>query len=458
MNRERWTTLAVVSIATAMLLLDVTVVNVALPAIRDDLDATFGEMQWVIDAYALTLAATLLGAGVLADRLGRRAVFAAGLGAFTASSALCGAATSGLVLDLARALQGVGGAAVFAASLALLAHEFRGAERGFALGIWGAVTGAALALGPVVGGVVVDAFNWRWIFLVNLPIGAALVRATLGALPESHGDRAQPLDLAGMATFGVACFLVTHGLIRGNEDGWSSLLVAGSLVAAFAAFMAFIATERRTTAPMLPLELFRIPAFSGTAMVAFAQSVALYPLFLFLALYLQDALRLSPTGTGVRMLPITLVFFAVAPISGKLTGRLELRALLAAGLTLIAGSMLLMRGISTSSEWTHLLPGFIIGGLGMGVISPALAAAMVSVLPADRSGLASGINNTFRQLGIAIGIAGLGAIFQHHTSEASAPVAGIVGGLNAVLLVSALVALAAAVLTWPLLGRQRSGA
>jgi EmrB/QacA subfamily drug resistance transporter len=457
-TRERWITLLVVSAATAMLLLDVTVVNVALPAIRTDLDASFGEMQWVIDAYALTLAATLLSAGALADRIGRRAVFAWGLAVFTACSALCAAATSPVFLDLARAAQGVGAAAMFASSLALLANEFQGSERGFALGVWGGVTGAALAIGPLVGGVLTDELDWRWIFLVNLPIGALLIWSTVRTLPESREEQPRPLDLAGMVTFGAACFLATYALIRGNEDGWGSLPIAGSLAVAAALLAAFIAVERRVEAPMLPLGLFRIPAFTGTAVVAFAQSVALYPLLLFVAIYLQVGLGLTPTETGLRILPLTLVLVVVAPISGRLTNRWPLRVPLTAGLLLIGTGLLLMRAVDVDSEWTALLPGLLVGGLAIGVISPALAAAMVSVLPVERSGLASGINNTFRQLGIAIGIAGLGAIFEHRLDQGSGTIAGLVAGLDAVLAVAAATAFAAAILAWPLLGKQRSTA
>lgn len=456
MTRERWITLLVVSAATAMLLLDVTVVNVALPAIRADLGASFGEMQWVIDAYALTLAATLLSAGALADRIGRRAVFIWGLVLFTACSALCAAVSSPVFLDLARAAQGIGAAAMFASSLALLANEFQDKERGFALGVWGGVTGAALAIGPLVGGVLTDELDWRWIFLVNLPIGGSLIWLTARSLPESREERPRPLDVAGMVTFGAACFLATYGLIRGNEDGWGSFPIAASLAGAVVLLGAFIAVERRTEAPMLPLSLFRIPAFTGTAVVAFAQSVALYPLLLFVAIYFQVGLGLTPTETGLRILPLTLVLVVVAPISGRLTNRWPLRVPLTAGLVLIGTGLLLMRAVDVDSEWTTLLPGLLVGGLAIGVISPALAAAMVSVLPVERSGLASGINNTFRQLGIAIGIAGLGAIFEHRASEALGLRSGIVGGLDSVLLVAAVVAFAAAAVAWPLLGAQRS--
>ena len=456
MNRERWITLLVVSAATAMLLLDVTVVNVALPAIRADLGASFGEMAWVIDAYARTLAATLLSAGALADRIGRRAIFAWGLALFTACSALCAAATSPVFLDLARAAQGVGAAAMFASSLALLANEFQDRERGFALGVWGGVTGAALAVGPLVGGVLTDELDWRWIFLVNLPLGGLLIWLTARSLPESREQRPRPLDLAGMATFGAACFLATYGLIRGNEDGWGSAPIVGSLAGAAVMLAAFVAIERRAAAPMLPLSLFRIRAFTGTALVAFAQSVALYPLLLFVAIYLQSGLGFSATETGLRILPLTLILVVVAPLSGRLTSYLPLRVPLTAGLVLIGVGLLLMRGIDAGSEWTTLLPGLLVGGLAIGIISPALAAAMVAVLPVERSGLASGINNTFRQLGIAIGIAGLGAIFDHHAVDAFEARGGIVAGLRAVLAVAAAVAFLAAILAWPLLGRQRS--
>jgi MFS family permease len=318
------------------------------------------------------------------------------------------------------------------------------------------VTGAALAIGPLVGGVLTDELDWRWIFLVNLPLGGLLIWLTARSLPESREERPRPLDLAGMVTFGAACFLATYALIRGNEDGWGSAPIAGSMLGAGLLLTAFITVERRSAAPMLPLALFRIPAFTGTALVAFAQSVALYPLLLFVAIYLQNGLGLSPTETGLRILPLTLVLVVVAPISGRLTNRWPLRVPLAVGLVLIGTGLLLMRAVDADSEWTVLLPGLLVGGFAIGVISPALAAAMVSVLPVERSGLASGINNTFRQLGIAIGIAGLGAIFTHQAKGALSLRAGIVAGLDSVLAVAAAAAFIAAVLSWPLLGSQRS--
>ncbi len=446
-------TLLAASGATALLLLDVTAVNVALPAIERGLDASFAELQWVIDAYALTLAVVLLTTGALADRHGRRRLFVTGTGVFTGASLLCGIAASPVLLDIARALQGVGGAAMFSSSLAILANEYRGAARGRALGIWGAITGAALALGPLVGGAIVDVLGWRWIFFVNLPLGLALAWLARAGVRESRAAHPGPIDRAGVVTFTLACFLLVFALIRGNAEGWSSAIIVGAIAAGTASFAAFLAVEARGRAPMLDLRLFAIPAFSGTAIVAFAQSFALYPLFLFLAIYFQNLLGFTPLETGVRLLPLTIALFVVAPISGMLTSRVELRWLLSLGLALIGTGLLLMRGIQAGSAWTVLLPGFVVGGVGIGVISPALAAAMVGVLSEERTGLASGINNTFRQLGIAVGIAALGAIFQHRlgappeTVVAPAARATFVGGLDAIFLVAAIVAFAAVPLT-----------
>ena len=440
-SRSRWT-LGVVCAATAVLLLDVTVVNVALPAIQEDLDAGFSDLQWVIDAYALTLAVTLLSAGSLADRLGRRRVFSAGVVVFTAASLLCALAGTPLLLDLARGLQGIGAAAMFATSLAILAQEFQGASRGRALGIWGAVSGAALAIGPLIGGALVDGLGWEWIFWLNLPVGAALWTATRLRLGESSDPDPAPIDMPGLATSGAGAFLLLLALIRCNDEGWGSPQIVAALVAAALLLAGFVAVELRRSRPMLDVRLFRDRAFAMTATVSFVQSVAIYPMFLFLALYFQDVLELTPFETGLRLLPVTVALFALAPIAGSLTGRVPLRTLLATGLALIGAGLLLMRGLDPGDDFEALLAGFIVGGAGIGVISPALAAAMVGVLPVERSGLSSGINNTFRQLGIASGIAGFGAIFQPRVASD-----GFVAGLDEIFLVGGLLALAAALAT-----------
>ncbi len=434
-----------------MLLLDVTVVYVALPAIAQDLRAHFSEIQWVVDAYAVVLAATLLGAGVLADRVGRRLVFIWGTAIFAACSGLCAAADSGLTLDLARAAQGIGAAAIFSASLALLANEFRGEARGTALGIWGAITGVSLAVGPLVGGAIVEGLNWRWIFVINLPIGIGLVTLAMRSVPESRSEDPGRIDLAGAGLFAAACLLLALGLTRGNDAGWTSAGIIGALVGAAIGLAAFVFVEHRATNPMLPLNLFRIPAFSGIAIVAFAQSVAIYPLLIFLAIYLQDGLGFAPLDAGLRLLPLTLMILLIAPFAGRLTSRLPLRVPLLSGVALLGAALLLLRGLSPGDSWTALLPGMIVGGIAIGAISPSLAAAMVSVLPVERSGVSSGVNNTFRQLGIAMGVAGLGAIFDGRVRAHGGGLNGIVSGVQAVALTSACIAFVAAIIAWPML-------
>jgi EmrB/QacA subfamily drug resistance transporter len=450
----RWA-LAVSSCATALLLLDVTVVNVALPAIRQDLGASFTALQWVIDAYALALAVVLLPCGTLADRFGRRRVFGIGVAVFAGASALCGAAPNATVLDLGRAVQGLGAAAMFATSLSLIADRYPSERRGVAFTVWGAISGAALAVGPVAGGAILKVADWRFAFWVNLPICAVLLAATATRVRESAAQRPRPLDLPGAALFMAAAALLVTGLLRGEPDGWDSPAIVACLAGAAALLAAFAAVELRSRAPMLDLRLFRRGHFAGTALVAFSQSFALYPMFLFLAVYLQLVEGFDALQTGVRLLPVTLVLFVVAPLSGRMTGRLALRVPLTLGLLVIGCGLLLMRAVDADSGWSALLPGLLVGGAGIGIISPALAAAMVAVLSEDETALATSVNNTFRQLGIALGVAILGAIFTARTGGALRP-AAVTGGLDAIFLTGALVAFASAAPAWRMLGALRA--
>ncbi len=409
-SHQRWT-LTAVCVATFMLLLDITVVNVALPAIAADLHTQFSDLQWVVDAYALSLAALLLTAGSLADVLGRRAVFLGGLVLFTLASLACGLAGSPLVLELARALQGIGGAGMFATGLALLAANFQGRDRGTAFGIWGAVTGAAVAVGPLIGGVLVEHVSWESIFYLNLPIGVATIALTLLQVPESKG-RAQRIDVVGVSTFSAALFFGVFALVRGNAEGWSSTLIL-SFGALFVVLMAtFLVNERRIAAPMLDLELFRKRAFTGAAIAAFTLSASMFSMFLYLTLYIQNTLQYAPLEAGVRFLPVTLLSFAAAPISGRLTERVPVRLLMGGGLSLVGIGLLLMAHLDADSGWTALLPGFLVAGVGIGLTNPPLASTAIGVVPPQRTGMGSGINTTFRQVGIAVGIAAYGAIFQ----------------------------------------------
>lgn len=413
---HRWWTLGAVCVATFMLLLDVTIVNVALPDIQRDLGSSFQDLQWVVDAYALTLAAFLLTAGSLADRVGRRAVFVAGLGLFTIASLLCGLSDSPTALNLSRALQGVGGAAMFATSLALLAQAFTGRERGTALGIWGATTGASVAVGPLVGGVLVEHVSWQSIFFVNLPIGIAAIAVTLRMVAESRAPDPDPIDWAGLTTFSAGLFALIFALVRGNSEGWDSGQIVALLVGSAVLLSAFVVIESRIARPMLDLTLFKKPTFVGVSIVAFALSASMFAMFLYLTLYMQNVLGFSPLETGWRFLPITVLSFFCAALSGNLTERVPVRFLLGGGLGLVGAGLLLMSGLDADSEWTALLPGFLLGGAGIGLTNPAIAATAVGVVEQARAGMASGVNSTFRQVGIATGIAGLGAIFQSNVA------------------------------------------
>jgi EmrB/QacA subfamily drug resistance transporter len=412
MDRKWWTLLAV-CIATFMLLLDITIVNVALPDIQRALHSSFSDLQWVIDAYALTLAALLLTGGSLSDILGRRRIFVIGIVLFTIASLLCALAGTPTVLNLARALQGIGGAFMFATSLALLASAFQGRDRGTAFGVWGAVTGASVAVGPLVGGVLTDGIGWEAIFLVNIPIGIGAIAMTLAKVEESHAPSGGRIDWGGLVTFSGALFALIFALIRGNAEGWGSPLIVGCLVVAAVLGVVFVLVERRIAEPMLDLTLFRKPAFAGASVAAFVLSASMFSMFLYLTLYIQNILGYTPLQSGLRFLPVTLLSFIVAPISGKFAERVGVRWFMGGGLALVGLGLALMSGLEAGDDWTALLAGFMVAGGGIGLVNPALATAAVGVVEPQRAGMASGINSTFRQVGIATGIAGLGAIFQH---------------------------------------------
>ncbi len=414
---RKWWTLIAVSVAIFMLLLDITVVNVALPDIQRSLHSSFQDLQWVVDAYSLTLAAFLLTAGSLADLFGRKRIFTAGLVVFTASSVVCGLSSTPLMLNLARGVQGVGGAMMFATSLALIAQAFHGKERGTAFGVFGAVTGAAVAVGPLVGGIITSAIGWEWIFFVNLPIGICAVVLTVMRVSESRDPEAAHVDWLGLITFSGSLFLLVFALVRGNDAGWGSTQIVAMLAASVVLIILFLVVELAQERPMLDLGLFRRPAFVGANAVAFAISASIFSMFLYLTLYIQNVLGYSPLQAGLRFLPITLLSFFVAPIAGRLSVRVPVRLLLGVGLALIGVGLFSMTAVNATSSWTALIPGFVLAGAGIGLVNPPLASAAIGVVPPARSGMASGINSTFRQVGIATGIAGLGAIFQHSVTQ-----------------------------------------
>ncbi len=421
---RKWWTLLTVSVGTFMLLLDITVVNTALPAIQKDLSAGFTDVQWVIDAYTLALAAVVLTAGSLADRFGRRAVFVAGLAIFSLASLAAGLSPDATFLNVSRAVQGIGGAGMFAVSLALVAQEFAaGRERATAMGIYGATIGISVAIGPLVGGAITTGLGWRWVFFVNVPVGAAAIALTMAKIRESRDPNATRVDWLGVTSFSTALFMLVLALLRGNDEGWGSPLIVGLLAGSAVMLAAFAAIEQRVSEPMLPLHLFRRGAFTGVQLAAAAVSASLFALFLYLTLYLQNYLGYSPLQAGLRYLPITLVPFLVAPLAVALMGRLPARVLMAIGLGGVGAGLLLMSGVNAHSSWTALLPGFIVAGIGVGLLNPVIADVAVSVVSRDRSGMAAGINDTFRQVAIAVGVAAWGAIFLARGADKIATVA-----------------------------------
>ena len=408
---NKWWTLVAVCLGTFMLLLDITIVNVALPDIQTALHSSFSDLQWVVDAYALTLAAFLLTAGSLADMYGRRLLYLIGLAVFTAASALCGFAQTTLMLQLSRGLQGVGGAIMFAVSLALLADAFRGKDRGIAFGVWGTITGLAVAIGPLLGGALTSGLSWRWIFFVNVPLGIIAVVISMLKVSESRAPQASGPDWPGFVIFTVALSSLVYGLIESNQKSFSSGLVLGCLAAAAVLLAAFVFVERRRAHPMFDLSLFRLPTFSGGSVAAFGLSASIFSMLLYLVLYLQDILGYSPLATGVRVMFLSGAILVSATVAGRLSSHVPVRLLIGPGLIMVGIGLLLMRGLNAGSSWTHLIPGMIVGGLGIGLVNPPLASTAVGVVPPQRAGMASGINSTFRQVGIATGIALLGTLF-----------------------------------------------
>ena len=396
-----------------MLLVDITIVNVALPSVQRQLHASLTGLQWVVDAYAVTLAALILTAGALADRYGRRLVFAAGIVVFSVASFLCGVAWNVMARDIARALQGIGGAALVATALALIGAEYTGPERAGAIAVWGSTVGLAVAAGPLLGGIITDSLGWRWVFFVNVPVGAFALAVAMMKVRESRDPNARRTDVAGLVSFAAALLLIVQALLRGNDVGWSSAQIVGSLVVGIALLAAFVAIEVRQERPMLDVSLFRRPAFVGVQLATFCIGAGMFALFPFLSIYLQDVLGNSPLGAGLRFLPITVFVFIVPLATRKLATRAPMWLLLTTSLAIASVGVLLMARISPGSDWTALLAGFVVSGIGIGLANPTIAAAALRVVDPARTGMASGISNTARITGLAMGVAVLGSVLEH---------------------------------------------
>ncbi|TML40543.1 MAG: MFS transporter [Actinobacteria bacterium] len=459
-ENRRWWTLGALSFALFMIMLDNTIVNVALPAIKNDLHIGVSELEWVVTAYALTFAVLLLTGGKLGDLLGRRLIFTIGLVVFTASSLACGLSSSATELIGARAVQGVGSALMMPATLSIITATFAARERGMAIGIWAGVSAMALAIGPLLGGVITEHISWNWIFYVNVPIGLLGILASIVVVPESKDtSHEQRLDLPGLLASGVGLLALVYALIEAHHYGWTSATILGLFAVAASALTAFVLLEQRQRLPMLDLTLFRNGTFAGANLVAILVTLAMFGIFVFFPIYMQTFLGWSPIQAGAALLPWTILIVIFAPIAGKLSDKVGSRWLIAAGMTTVGLCCLELSTVGVGSTFWRLLPGFILGGLGMSFVMTPMSAAVMGAAPVDKAGVASGVLNTFRQVGVALGIAIMGAIITNR--EAAALRAGddgphaFVHGLTFGMRVSAVICFGAAIAAAVLVRKYR---
>jgi len=410
---RKWLPLITVSLGTFMLLIDVTIVNVALPDMATDLHSSFSSLQWVIDIYALALAALLLGIGAFSDRVGRRPVYIVGLVVFALASLASGLAPSTPVLIVARGVQGVGAAAMFATTIALLSTSYEGRDRGVAFGVWGAINGAAAAAGPILGGLLTEGLSWRWIFFVNLPISVVAVALAVLVLRRDEPKRTGRVDIPGMLAFTVSAGAFTYGLTRASEAGWGSAQTVVLLIVGVVALAAFVAIQARTSQPLIDLALLRRAAFSAVLVAAFIFSLSAFAYLTYISLWLQSVRGMSPIQAGAAFLPLSLAALLVSLGIGRyLHAPSTRRWAISGGLALIGIGALLEAHLSAGSGWESVFIGLLVTGIGVGLVSPTLASAALAAVPQQVGGMASGALNTMRQLGYALGIAGLGVILQ----------------------------------------------
>ena len=455
---RKWWTLAAVSIGLFMVMLDNTVVNVALPTISRELKIGMSSLEWVVNGYTLSFAMLMLTGGKLADYFGRRRFFAIGLVLFTAASLMCGLSDSDAWLIGARVVQGAGAALLAPATLSIISATFPHEERGTAIGIWAGVSATALAIGPLVGGLVTEHLGWNWIFFINVPIGALGLAAAFAWIDESRDTASgQRLDILGLALSALGVFALTYALIDANRYGWGSTRIVSLFVVAFGSLAAFVAVELRERSPMLDLSRFRDATFTGGNVVALLSSVALFGIVFYLSLYMQEILRYSAVQAGVAQLPFTGLIVFVAPLAGKLTDRLGPRLPVALGTLLLAGSLALFTQMEVHSHYLRILPGLIVGGIGTGLTMGPTTVAVLSVVPVDEAGVGSGVVNTFRQTGGALGIAVMGAIVSasiHVVIVDPRYPAQFVAGLHNALWTAAAILVAGAVVAFALIGTR----
>ncbi|MEV0198826.1 MFS transporter [Nonomuraea sp. NPDC050691] len=401
---RRWLPLLAISLSTFMLLVDLTIVSVAAPAIAGDLHSSFAALQWTVDLYVLVLAALMMAAGSISDLLGQRRVFVAGLVIFAVASLACAMAPDTAVLIAARGVQGLGAAAMYATNAALLGSTYTGRDRSVAFGVWGAANGAAAAAGPILGGLLTEHVGWPAIFLVNLPVAAVAVVIAMRAINESRGSNGGRVDLPGTATFTLAATLVVYGLIRAGEHGWTDPVTAGVLLAGAATAVAFVLVERSHAHPMIDLSLFRQRSFSALMLAGAALTASAFAHLVFVSLWAQSVAGLSPMMAGLALTPLAAVAFVVAGAGGRLLHNVAPRHSIGWGLLLVGAGTSLGMLLGPDSGWSVLIPSLCLTGLGVGLASPVLASAALTAAPPHRTGMANAAMNTFRQLGYAIAL------------------------------------------------------
>ncbi|HZL02519.1 MAG TPA: DHA2 family efflux MFS transporter permease subunit [Cellulomonas sp.] len=429
--------LAIVAASLPMFMgtLDNLVMTTALPVIHAQLSATLGDLQWIVNAYTLTFATLMITAATLGDRWGRRRVFVGGIVLFALASIASALSTTAATLIAARAVQGIGAAAIMPLSLTLLAAAVPPARRAMAIGIWGGVGGLGVALGPVIGGAVVDGFSWEAIFWINVPVALISVPLILRALPESRGRR-QPVDLIGLALVGASVFTLVWGVVHGNDDGWGSAGVVTALTGAAVLLAGFLLQESRAAHPLVPLHLFRVRSFAVANAAGFAFSLGMFGAVFLLAQYLQIVFGYSPLEAGLRTLPWTGAPMIVAPLAGALAGRLGVRTLLTSGLVLQSAGLVWLAVVSSpSASYPSLIPGLVLAGTGIGLTFAPSATAVLTDMAPDDHGTASSTNATVREIGVALGIAVLVAVFQAANGDLSP--AGFAEGLRPAVLTGA---------------------
>jgi EmrB/QacA subfamily drug resistance transporter len=441
---KKWWTLAAVSFGLFMIMLDNTVVNVALPSIQRDLGVGLSELEWIVSGYALTFAALMLIGGKLADAYGRRLLFVVGIAFFTLASLVCGLSTSGDMLIAARVAQGVGAALMNPATLSIIAATFPPRQRGTAIGIWAGVSALALAIGPLVGGLLTQHASWNWIFFVNVPVGILGIAASFLLIDESRDPTHERLDLPGLATSAIGLFALTYGLIEANSYGWGSARIVGAFVVAAVTLVGFVALERHQRAPMLDLTLFRNRTYVGANLVVLLVALAMFGVFFFVSLYMQNVLGFSAVQAGAAFLPMTILIILVAPIAGRLSDRLGSRGLITAGMLLVAAQLLYFSRLSDDATFWVLLPGLIFGGVGMSLTMTPGAAAATRAVPVAKAGVGSAVLNAFRQVGGSTGIAVMGAIMAAHLADPPT-VDSFMRGFEQALTVAAGIAIAGAI-------------